>query len=223
MYTPLPCFPKPRARRPGSGYNENMRNRLAPILCGLLCAASLSFAADKAGKGWKNIFDGKTLNGWKANELPEAWKVENGAIVGDGERSHLFYMGEQCENCEFKASVKLNHGGNSGMYFRAKFMPGWPEGYEAQVNNSHKDWRRTGSLYAIQDVKEQLVGDDTWWTQHIIADGSHIIIKVNDKVVVDYVDEKNRYTKGYLALQQHNKGSVVMYKDIMMKKLPAKK
>ena len=193
------------------------------ILCGLVCAASLSLAADKAEKGWKKIFDGKTLNGWKPSELPEAWSVKDGAIVGDGERSHLFYMGEECENCEFKASVKLNHGGNSGMYFRAKFMPGWPEGYEAQVNNSHKDWRRTGSLYAIQDVKEQLVPDDTWWTQHIIADGSHIIIKVNDKVVVDHVDEKSRFTKGYLALQQHNQGSVVMYKDIMMKQLPAKK
>jgi hypothetical protein len=37
------------------------------------------------------------------------------------------------------------------------------------------------------------------------------------------VDEQNRYTKGYLALQQHDPGSVVHYKDIMMKKLPAKK
>lgn len=174
-------------------------------------------------EGWKRIFDGKTLKGWKANENPESWTVEDGAIVGRGQRSHLFYMEEECENCEFKATVKLNKGGNSGMYFRAQFEPGWPKGYEAQVNNSSKDWRRTGSLYGIVDVKEQLVPDDTWWTQHIIADGNHIIIKVNDKVVVDYVDAQNRYTKGYLALQQHDPGSVVYYKDIMMRKLPSKK
>lgn len=174
-------------------------------------------------EGWKRIFDGKTLKGWKANENPESWTVEDGAIVGRGQRSHLFYMEEECENCEFKATVKLNKGGNSGMYFRAQFEPGWPKGYEAQVNNSSKDWRRTGSLYGIVDVKEQLVPDDTWWTQHIIADGNHIIIKVNDKVVVDYVDPQNRYTKGYLALQQHDPGSVVYYKDIMMRKLPSKK
>ena len=101
-------------------------------------------------------------------------------------------------------------------------MEGWPKGYEAQVNNSHKDPKRTGSLYNLVDVTEQLVPDDTWWEQHIIADGNHIVIKVNGKTVVDYVDEKKTYTNGRLALQQHDPGSVVMYKDIMMKPLPAK-
>ncbi len=170
--------------------------------------------------GWKTIFDGKTLDGWKANDNPESWSVKNGTIVGDGERSHLFYMGEQCANCEFKAEVRLNHAGNSGMYFRAEFVPGWPKGYEAQVDNTHPDPKRTGSLYNFKNVTEQLVPDDTWWTQHIIANGNHIIIRVNDKVVVDYIDEKNTYMKGYLALQQHNKGSVVEYKNLQMKKLP---
>ena len=37
------------------------------------------------------------------------------------------------------------------------------------------------------------------------------------------VDPKDTYQKGYLALQQHNKGSVVEYKDLMMRQLPAKK
>ena len=177
-------------------------------------------AADKPGKdGWISIFDGKTLNGWKAGDNPESWSVKNGVITGDGERSHLFYMEQVCENCEFEADVKLNHGGNSGMYFRAAFGPDWPKGYEAQVNNTHSDWKRTGSLYNFANVKEQLVPDDTWWNQHIIAQGNHIIILVNDKKVVDYVDEKNTYMKGYLALQQHNKGSVVEYKNLMMKVL----
>lgn len=169
------------------------------------------------------MFDGKTLDGWKASEHPESWSVKNGAIVGDGPVSHLFWMKEECDNCEFKAMVKINHGGNSGMYFRTAFGPGFPKGYEAQVNNTHQDWRRTGSLYAISDVKEQLIGDDTWWEQHIIADGNHIIIKVNGKTVVDYVDQQNRYTRGYFALQQHNPGSVVEFKDLMYRKLPSRK
>ncbi len=197
-----------------------MRKTGISILAGLF--AVCAFSAEAPGP-WKKIFDGKTLKGWKATERPENWKVENGAIVGRGERSHLFYMEEECENCEFKAEVKINKGGNSGMYFRAKFGPGWPEGYEAQVNSSHKDWRRTGSLYGIQDVKEQLVPDDTWFTQHIIADGNHITIKVNDKTVVDYVDQKNTHSKGYVALQQHDPGSVVQYRNIMMRKLPSKR
>jgi hypothetical protein len=185
----------------------------------LLVAASLG-AADKAtaaGGGWIKMFDGKTLNGWKANEHPESWSVRDGAIVGDGDESHLYYMLHQCGNCEFKAEVKINHGGNSGMYFRTRFEPGFPKGYEAQVNNTHKDWRRTGSLYAIKDVKEQLIPDDTWWTQDIIADGNHIVIKVNDKIVVDTTDDK--YQSGYIALQQHNKGSVVQYRNLMMREL----
>jgi hypothetical protein len=186
----------------------------------LWTALFLTTALLAADDGWIRIFDGKTLDGWKANENPESWTVKDGAIVGDGEKSHLFYMKQECENCEFKALVKLNHGGNSGMYFRTAWGPGFPKGYEAQVNNTHPDWRRTGSLYRLSDVKEQLVQDDTWWTQHIIANGNHIVIKVNDKTVVDFVDTANTYKKGHLALQQHNKGSVVEYKDLMMRLLP---
>lgn len=181
----------------------------------LLCA--VTFAAEP---GWVSMFDGKTLNGWKATELPENWKIEDGAIVGRGNRSHLFWMTRECVNCEFKAEVKLNKGGNSGMYFRAKFEPGWPTGYEAQVNNSHKDPVRTGSLYNIVKVFDQLVPDDTWWTQHIIVKGNHVIIKVNDKVVVDHVDGKRTHERGYLALQQHDPGSVVHYRNLMMRPLP---
>ena len=195
-----------------------MRMYARLLLAGLLAAACAS-AADEGG--WISMFDGKTLSGWKAADNPESWSVRDGAIVGDGERSHLFYMQHECGNCEFKAEVRLNHGGNSGMYFRAKFGPGWPEGYEAQVNNTHSDWRRTGSLYSFSDVKEQLVPDDTWWTQDIIANGNHIVITVNGKVVVDYVDDKHTHQKGFLALQQHNKGSVVEFRNLMMRPLPA--
>src|SRR5439155_20689809 len=70
---------------------------------------------------------------------------------------------------------------------------------------------------------EQLIPDDVWGTQHIIAQGNHIVIKVNDKVVTDYTDEKDTYTKGYLALQQHNKGSVVQYRNLMFRPLPPQK
>ena len=192
------------------------------MLLRLSLISALFLGASCFGQEWIKIFDGKTLKGWKANDSPESWSVKDGAIVGDGERSHLFYMEKECENCEFKADVKLNHGGNSGMYFRTAWGPGFPKGYEAQVNNSHSDWKRTGSLYNFENVKEQLVPDDTWWNQHIIADGNHIVIFVNEKKVVDYVDAKNTYTKGYLALQQHNKGSVVEFKNLMMKTLPAK-
>jgi hypothetical protein len=171
------------------------------------------------GDGWISMFDGKTLDGWKANDNPEAWTVRDGCITGDGERSHLFWMQRECENCEFKAEVKISDGGNSGMYFRTAWGPGFPKGYEAQVNSSHTDPVRTGSLYGFVKIFEQLIKPDAWGTQHIIAQGNHIIIKVNDKVVTDTIESTNKYTKGYCALQQHNKGSVVQYRNLMFKPL----
>jgi len=186
----------------------------------LLAALALVLSARSKNDEWKPMFDGSTLDGWKANEHPESWTVKNGEIVGDGPASHLFWMKEKCMNCEFIAEVKINHGGNSGMYFRTAFGPGFPKGYEAQVDNTHTDPVRTGSLYNFVKVFEQLIPDDTWWTQHIIVEGNHIQIFVNDKKTVDFTDEKNTYTDGFLALQQHNAGSVVEFKNLMIKHLP---
>lgn len=194
---------------------------LAAILCGVVLFTLAAAPADT--DGWISMFDGKTLNGWKANERPESWTVRDGTITGDGEASHLFWMERECENCEFKADLKIGHAGNSGMYFRTAFGPGFPKGYEAQVNASHTDPVRTGSLYSFVKILDTLIPEDTWGTQHIIAQGNHITIKVNDKVTVDYVEATNRYAKGYLALQQHNKGSVVQYRNLMFRPLPAAK
>jgi hypothetical protein len=194
------------------------------VLFGVVAAAlwvSAAQSAPQAGKdGWIGMFDGKTLDGWKTNGNPDSWKVVDGVITGDGPASHLFWMVRECENCEFRAEVKLNHSGNSGMYIRTAFGPGFPKGYESQVENTSPDPQKTGSLYGLSKVTEQLIQDDTWWTQHVIANGNHIVIKINDQVVTDYVDQKNTYTKGYLALQQHNLGSVVQYRNLLMRPLP---
>ena len=188
---------------------------------GLIAAALLATFATTADDkdSWISIFDGKTLNGWKANERLESWTVRDGCITGGGEASHLFWMVREGENLEFKAEVKIGHMGNSGMYFRTAFGPGFPKGYEAQVNTSHSDPVKAGSLYNFARFVEQLIPDDVWGTQHIIAQGNHIVIKVNDKVVTDFVDGKNTYMKGYCALQQHNKGSVVQFRKLMFKPL----
>jgi hypothetical protein len=169
--------------------------------------------------GWYPLFDGQTLSGWTAPD-PGQWEMKDGILTGKGPRSHLFSPNTY-RNLEFKAEARLNHSGNSGMYFRAGYGPGWPKGYEAQVENTSPDKQRTGSLYNLSPVREQLIADDTWWTQHIIAIGNRIIIKVNDKIVTDHVDTKNSFTVGHLALQQHDDKSVVQYRNLMVKPLPA--
>jgi hypothetical protein len=170
-------------------------------------------------KGWIPLFDGKTLSGWTA-PTPGQWEIKEGVLVGKGPVSHLFSP-QTYTNLEFKAEIRLNHRGNSGMYIRAQYGKGWPKGYEAQVENTSPDPQKTGSLYNFSKVTDQLVPDETWWTQHIIAIGNRIVIKVNDKIVTDFVDEKNTYTAGHLALQQHDPGSVVEYRNVMVKPLPA--
>ena len=178
--------------------------------------------------GWIKLFDGKTLSGWTAPD-PGEWKIEGGILQGSGKKSHLFSPNTYT-NLEFKAEVKLNHSGNSGMYFHAQVGPGWPVGYEAQVENTSPDPQKTGSLYNNPErkfqpvpvpVREQLVQDDTWWTQHVIAIGNRIIIKVNDKIVTDFIDEHRTLTSGHLAFQQHNQGSEVQYRNVVVKRLPA--
>ena len=123
-------------------------------------------------------------------------------------------------------------GANSGIYFHTAYQQdGWPaKGYEAQVNNSHTDWRRTGSLYAIQDVKEVFVADNEWFTEHIIVKGKKITIKINNKTVVEYTEPDNverpkdmagrKLSSGTFALQGHDPKSKVLFKDIMVKLLP---
>jgi hypothetical protein len=188
------------------------------LCCSLPLRAEDKKSADK-DEGWISIFDGKTLKGWKASEKPANWTVEEGCIVGQGDRSHLFYMEREFTDLEFKAEVKINKGGNSGMYFRTAFGPAWPKGYEAQVNSSHTDPIRSGSLYNFVKVTDKLTHDDEWFTQHITAKGNHITIRINDKTTVDFEDKKETYTKGYVALQQHNEGSVVKYRKLMVKPL----
>ncbi len=170
-------------------------------------------------QGWIALFDGKTLSGWTAPD-PGGWEMKDGVVIGQGQRSHLFSPNTYT-NLEFKSEVKLNHSGNSGMYIRAALGSGWPKGYEAQSENSSPDPQRTGSLYGFSKVTKQLVADDTWWTQHVIAIGNHIIVKINDEIVTDFIDEKNTYVSGHLALQQHNDGSVVMFCNTVVKRLPA--
>jgi hypothetical protein len=188
-----------------------------------------------SGSGWISLFDGKSLDGWKVGDNAATFSVENGTIVAHGNTAHLFYEGpvkdHHFKNFEFKAEVMTEPGSNSGIYFHTEYQQGgWPaKGYEVQVNNSHTDWRRTGSLYAVQDVKEVYVKDNEWYTESFSVQGKRVIIKINDKVVVDYTEPDNVQrpadmagriiSNGTFALQGHDPNSKVYFKNIMVKPL----
>lgn len=200
------------------------------------CLISVSAFAQQSSDGWISLFDGTSLKDWKVGKNAATFSVKDGAIVANGEVAHLFYVGDvknhNFKNFEFKATVMTTPGSNSGMYFHTQYQEdGWPsKGYEVQVNNSHTDWRRTGSLYSIEDVKDVLVKDNVWYTEQIIVQGKRVIIKVNDKTVVDYTEPENVQrpkdmagrviSNGTFALQGHDPKSKVYFKNIMVKPLP---
>ncbi len=186
--------------------------------------------------GWIPLFDGKTLNGWKAGANAGSFSVQDGAIVVNGEVAHLYYDGDiqnhDLKNFEFKADVMTMPGSNSGIYFHTKYQEsGWPKkGYEVQVNTSHTDWRRSGSLWAIQDVKEVYAKDGEWFTEYITVKDKRITVYINDKLVVDYTEpagivrdkgmEERVLSSGTFALQGHDPKSKVYFKNISVRVLP---
>src|SRR5262245_47473608 len=194
----------------------------------LLACVALALPADDKkddDKGWVQLFNGKDLTGWKTHPDDKAkWEVKDGILVGSGEAGHLFSERGDYENFVYRVEAKINDHGNSGQYFRTTFGPSFPSGYEAQVNSTHRDPVKTGSLYNFVAVKDMLVKPDEWFTQEVTAVGNHIIIKVNGKTTVDFVDKKNTHMKGHFALQQHDPGTVVMFRKIEVKELlPTKK
>lgn len=200
-----------------------MSKHLLTGLAALLLTAAPLMAADK-DEGFVPLFDGKTLKGWKTHpEGTGAWKVEDGAIVGSGKASHLFTERGDFTDFHYRAEVMINEGGNSGQYFRTAFGPGFPRGYEAQINSTHRDPIRTGSLYGFPKeaektvVKDMLVKPDTWFTQEVICRGNHITIKVNGKTTVDFKDPERRFAKGHFAFQQHHEGSIVKIRKVEVK------
>jgi hypothetical protein len=214
-----------------------MTKKLASVLiciCILLAGCKSTEKMDSKTAGWISLFDGKTLNGWKASENKDTFSVRNGMVVAAGPRSHLFYVGPvqnaDFKNFELKADVMTEPGSNAGIYFHTEYQEtGWPsKGYEVQVNNTHTDWRKTGSLYAVKDVNESPAKDNKWFTEHIIVRDKRIIIKVNGKTTVDWTEPGGfklenqpgrKISSGTFALQGHDPKSVVYFKNIMVRPL----
>ena len=213
-----------------------MKKKIIFLCLFIFSATSIQVFGEDVEQGWVSLFDG-TLDGWKASENTASFTLRDGAIVAKGPRSHLFYVGP-VENAiftdfELKVDVMTKSGANGGIYFHTDFQQtGWPDkGFEVQVNNSYdRDPKRTGSLYMMSDVTEKNAVDDVWFTEHIIVRGKRIIVKINDKKVVDWTEDdparpparfpKRVLSSGTFALQGHDPGSTVYYKNIRVRPLP---
>lgn len=205
-------------------------------------------------EGFVSLFNGKNLDGWRASqENPESFSVEDGVLIVKGGRSHLFYEGPvngaDFKNFEYKLQIKTFGGSNSGVYFHTAYQEeGWPnKGFEAQVNSTHTDPRKTGSLYGIVNIwvpgdeAEPFVGrvdeggevfiyqpkapstDGEWFDYHITVVDRTVTIRVNGEIQTQWTQPEDwsmgerKIGSGTMALQAHDPESEVHYKDIRIK------
>ena len=183
-------------------------------------------------QGFKQLFNGKDLTGWKTHPDDKAkWEVKDGAITASGPVGHLFSERGDYENFVFRIEAKINDKGNSGQYFRTTFQKSFPTTYEAQINVTQQDPIKTGSLYPsfnrrlTPEQREKLIVReaphkvDEWFTQEVTAVGNHIIIKVNGTTTVDFVDDTNAFTKGHFAIQYHDPTCKIQVRKVEVKEL----
>ena len=212
--------------------------KLIALLLIVACVQSYGAPKEKKAKlpkGFVSLFDGKSLDGWKFSDKEGTFSVKDGTIMVHGNRSHLYYDGpvqnHNFKNFELSIDVMTTPGSNSGVYFHTIYQAeGWPDkGYEVQVNNSHTDWKRSGGLYDVMDLKEVPTKDNEWYTMVVRVEGQHIVVKLKGQTVVDYVEPANVNYKGHperkiatgtFALQGHDPKSIVYFKNIMVKPLP---
>ena len=199
----------------------------AAVLC--LALASGANAEEKAKSKWVSLFDGKTMEGWeKIGNEKSVWEVKDGAICGSGPASMLVNTTGPYTNFRYRAEIKINDKGNSGLYFRATRKPGFADGYEAQIDSTHSDPIRTGSLYGLCHVYKQLVKPDTWFTYELeVRDDvwrgrkvTRIKVTVDKNELYEHLEFTQQFKSGHFAFQQHDPGSKVCIRKIEVLELP---
>lgn len=191
-----------------------------------LITLAIASVSQAESDDWKMIFDGTSLEGWKPSEEPIEWVIEDGALRTPPGRNHLYYVAEEFQNFELFAEVMTTPGSNSGIFFHTKYQAdGWPtHGYESQVNQTHVDPVRTGSLYNVVKLFTTPVKDNEWYEQRVRVEGKNIRVQINGEVVIDYTEPEGvtatrRLSKGLIALQGHDPDSVVYYRNIRVRKI----
>ena len=120
---------------------------------------------------------------------------------------------------------------NSGIYFHTRFQDdGWPKaGFECQVNNTYHDPKKTASVYGVKDTLEAPAKDDEWFEVYIKVEGKKVVTKVNEKTIIEWTQPddwkagssfERKLGEGTFALQGHDPGSTVLFRNLMVKRLP---
>jgi hypothetical protein len=163
-------------------------------------------AAEKAA-GWRLLFDGKTMKGWRGFKLEaipagSRWVAQDGMLVRvPGKRTGDIVTVEQFDNLDLKWEWKIAPGGNSGLkYLVDEAMSKKADdgvGFEYQLldDDKHpdakkgKDGNRTaGSLYDIVPAgKDKVLHPPGEWNEsRVLIEGNHVEHWLNGVKVVSY-------------------------------------
>jgi hypothetical protein len=205
----------------------------------LLIAAPLTFAQKKDKNGFIPLFNGKDMTNWKVSGDQSTFTVKDGAMVAKGPVAHAFYDGpvenHDFKNFEFMVDVMTLPGSNGGIYFHTAFKEDerFPKkGFEVQVNTTHRDPIKSGSLYHVKDIGADditMTKDNEWFTEHIIVQGDTVTVRLNGKEVVKWTQPADWnggregagrvLGSGTFAFQGHDPNSTVYYKNPRVKVL----
>ena len=185
------------------------------------------------------LFNGHSLDGWKAGEHHHSFRVEDGNIVAAGPRAHLFYTGRagnaNFKNFDLKTEVLTRPGACSGIYFHTQFQSHGPlkTGFKVQINNTNagkgdaRDIRKTGSLYGIRNIYKALVKDDQWFRLHVQVRDKQVQVWLNDTLIADYIEPDPPLEAvaptlpgGSLALECGDSQPKVYFRNLVVKPLP---
>lgn len=202
--------------------------------------------AHEKSEGWKLLFDGKSLAGWrsyKSEKPPTGWRASNGELIRDGEGGDLM-TADQYGDFDLRFEWKVTENGNSGVIYRiatTEEFP-WQTGPEYQIlhNAGHRDGKNpitsAASNYAVNPPSRDVTKPVGEWNEgRLVARGNVIEHWLNGVKVVEYeigspdwearvkaskfakLKDYGRIKRGYIALQDH--GDVVTYRNIKIRPL----
>jgi len=190
----------------------------------LRAQAPNTLAKEEIAAGWKLLFDGSTLKGWEPHPASAtepaatAWRVADGAILCDGDRRGWLGTADTFSDFNLKIQFRAGEKINSGVFIRSQKEGGIPAetGYELQIWDFRPTYK-TGALVNAIEAEPTKILADQWNSYDITADGSHFIVILNGKKVLDGTDSK--HASGVLGLQYNTGGGKVEFQNIKIRQI----
>lgn len=218
-----------------------MRQRVAAAAVGMLWSMGVGAGVGQTAKGWRELFDGKSLEGWK-HVGSGSFAVKDGLLVSTGGMGLLYSTDGPMGHCLLRVVYRMrDEDDNSGVFIRIPTEPteAWMpvnKGFEVQIHNRDTEWRRTGTLYTFtKAMASPGRAGPLWNTMEITLDGPRTTVAVNGITVTDFTQTPEftpparvggepavgaRSEVGWVGVQNHSDKDVVMFKEIAVRPLP---